>query len=506
MDVFVEIDNGKLKGYDGNGIKIFKGIPYAEPPIGDLRLNIPKPKGPWKGILNATKYKPVSPQPSPTTDFFPPPPQSEEECLNLNIWTPDCDNSKRPVLFWIHGGSHIYGSGRLLNGRSICRVGDVVLVSINYRLGPFGYLCIPGAPTNIGQLDQIAALEWVRDNIEIFGGDPNNITIFGESAGATSVCALMVMPKAKGLFNRAISQSSALQPNAFELSVRKTTANMILNELEISNDDLDAFRKRSVEDIIKGFVKAQQLAEENRTGLEFRPVVDNDTLPLHPVKAIQEGYAKEIELIIGSNLEEWRFWRVFEPKFEKYEELRIKKRITNSLRLNGEDEKILETIIKVYKESGKKSNLDMNIHDIHDAYMTDLIFRAPSIKFAEAQSKYQERTYMYMFNWKSPFQGGRYGAMHGMEIAFVFGGFWEDFYWTFPKKTKETEALSKNMMNYWVSFAKDGNPNFKNALEWPSYDANQRKTIIFDNTIEIIEDPLKAEREMWYSMNQWSHF
>lgn len=506
MDVIAEIKNGKIQGYDGDGIKIFKGIPYAEPPIGDLRLNIPKPKGPWEGVLNATKYKPIVPQPPPTTNFFPPLPQSEEECLTLNIWTPNCDNMRRPVLFWIHGGSHIYGSGRILNGRSISRVGQAVLVTINYRLGPLGYLYMPEAPSNIGQLDQIIALEWVHDNIESFGGDPDNITIFGESAGATSVCALMAMPRAKGLFKRAISQSSALQPNAFELSVRKATAKMILDELNIENNDLDGYRKLFVEDIMKAFMKAQQKAELNRLSLEFRPFVDNDSLPLHPVKAIQEGYAKDIDLIIGTNLEEWRFWRVFEPEFENYEESRIKKRITNSLKLNGEDEKMLETIIKVYQESGKINNLDMNLHDIHDAYMTDLIFRAPSIKFAEAQSKHQKNTYMYLFNWKSPFQGGRYGAMHGMEIAFVFGGFWEDFFWTFPKKTAETEVLSKNMMKYWVGFAKYGNPNFKDALKWPSYDAHQRKTIVFDKKIEIVEDPLKLEREMWYKMNQWSQF
>lgn len=506
MDIIIETKNGKIKGYEGDNVKIFKGIPYAEPPNGELRLDKPKPKEPWEEMLDVSDYRPVAPQPLPVTDFFPPPPQSEEECLNLNIWTLGCDSMKRPVLFWIHGGSHIYGSGRLLNGRTISREGNVVLVTINYRLGPLGYLYIPGAPTNIGQLDQIMALKWVRDNIEFFGGDPENVTIFGESAGATSVCTLMAMPKAKGLFNRAISQSGAVQAHGFEVSGRRATAEMILKELNLSNDDLSGYRELPVEDIIKAFMKAQQKAILNRKGLEFRPFIDNDTLPQHPIKAIQDGYAKDIELIIGTNLEEWRFWRVFEPKFEEYEELRIKKRITNSMKLQGEDEKKLDDIISVYKKSRKESGVEMNIHDIHDAYMSDLIFRAPSIKFAEAQSKHQKNTYMYMFNWRSPFEGGRYGAMHAMEIAFVFGSFWEDDLWTFPKKTTETEALSNNMMDYWVNFARNGNPNVNNALEWPSYDAESRKTIIFDKKIEIVEDPLKLEREMWYNSNQWSRF
>ncbi|UCE14674.1 MAG: carboxylesterase family protein, partial [Candidatus Heimdallarchaeota archaeon] len=228
-------ETGKIQGYIEDGAHVFKGIPYAEPPVGELRLNAPESKKSWNDVLVALEYMPVAPQPP---DNFPPSHQNEADCLNLNIWTPGCDNKKRPVLFWIHGGSHIMGSGRLLNGRDLSRKGDIVLVSINYRLGPLGYLYIPGAPPNVGQLDQIMALTWVHDNIELFGGDSKNITIFGQSAGATSVCALMATPKATGLFNRVISQSGAVQPQGFEISTRKTTAEMILKELNLNHDDL----------------------------------------------------------------------------------------------------------------------------------------------------------------------------------------------------------------------------------------------------------------------------
>jgi len=502
----IDTKTGKLQGYIEGGVHIFKGIPYAEPPIGELRLNAPKSKRPWNDVLKASDYKPVAPQPPPITDYFPPPPQKEADCLNLNIWTPRCDNMKRPVLFWIHGGSHIYGSGRLLNGRNISRRGDIVLVSINYRLGPLGYLYIPGAPPNIGQLDQIAALTWVRDNIELFGGDSNNITIFGESAGATSVCALMTMPKAKGLFNRAISQSGAVQPYGFELSGRKTTAEMILKELNLSNDDLDEYRKLPTEKIINALIKAQEKAFFSQKELEFRPYIDNENLPQHPIKAIQEGYAKDIELIVGTNLEEWRFWRAFEPKFEERDPTEIKKRLNNLISSTGEDEKKTEDIINIYKKSREDNSLSINIHEIYEAYMTDWIFRIPSIKFAEAQGKHQKNTYMYLFNWKTPFDNGKYGAMHALEISFVFGAFWEDYLFTFPKKTDETEALSEKMMNAWVSFAKTGNPNHTGIPIWPSYDIEKRNTIIFDKNIELWDDPLSKEREMWYEMKQWSQF
>jgi para-nitrobenzyl esterase len=409
-------------------------------------------------------------------------------------------------MFWIHGGSHIYGSGRLLNGRTLPRKGNIVLVTLNYRLGPLGYLYIPGAPPNIGQLDQIAALTWVRENIKYFGGDLNNVTIFGESAGATSICTLMAMPQAKGLFKRAVSQSGAVQPHAFELSTRKRTAELILKELNLENDDLDKFRKLSTEEIIKGFVKAQEKALLNREQLEFRPYIDGESLPQHPFKAIDDGFAKDIELLIGTNLEEWKFWRSFEPNFEEIGSTRLRKRIRKVLRASGGEEAKIPAIIEMYKKSREEINLSINIHEIYDAFMTDSIFRIPSIKFAEAQSKHQKNTYMYLFNWKTPFENGRYGAMHALEIAFVFGSFWEDFLFTLVKKTSETEVLSEKMMDSWISFAKNGNPNHTNIPTWPTYDLKKRRTMIFDNKIEIWDDPLSLERDIWFNMKPWSEF
>jgi para-nitrobenzyl esterase len=497
---------GKVQGYIEEGVHIFKGIPYAEQPTGELRLNAPVLKMSWDGVLEALEYGPVAPQPPPYQPLFPPPPQSEADCLNLNIWTPNCDNKKRPVMFWIHGGSHIYGSGNLLKGRELSRKGNIVLVSINYRLGVLGNFYLPGAPSNIGQLDQIAALTWVRDNIEYFGGDPKNVTIFGESAGATSVCTLLTMPKAKNLFCRAISQSGAVNPDGFEFSVRKTTTEMILAELNLSLEELEEFRSLPVENIIKATIKAQEKAFNTQTRIDFRPYIDGESLPKHPIKAIEEGFAKDIELIVGSNLEEWKFWRAFEPEFEKYDSSEYMRRIKAIINSAGEDEKNVDSLIKMYKKSREENNLSINLAEIYEACMTDSVFRIPSIKFAEAQSKHQKNTYMYLFNWKTPYENGRYGAMHALEIAFVFGSFWEDYLFTFPKKTLKTEILSKKMSDYWISFAKIGNPNFDSALRWPSYDIKNRKTMIFDNNIEIVEDPLNLERKTWFDMKQWSQF
>jgi para-nitrobenzyl esterase len=502
----IETRNGKIQGYIGDGLQIFKGIPYTEPPIGHLRLNTPEPKNPWEGVLEALEYKPVSPQPPPITSYFPPPPQSEEKCLNLNVWTPGCDDKKRPVMFWIHGGSHIYGSGQILNGRTLSQRGDIVLVTINYRLGPLGYLFIPGAPSNIGQLDQIEALKWVRDNIGFFGGNPDDVTIFGESAGATSICALMAMPKAKGLFHKAVSQSSVTNPDAFDFSVRKATAEALFEELNLKTDDLEGYRKLSVKNIIDALIKAQAKVLTSGNQLDFKPWVDGETLPEHPTKAIEKGFAKDIELLIGTNLEEWRFWRAFEPNFEDHPPDRIKKRIINLLTSIGEEENKLPLIIDTYKKSREDINHPINIHEVYEAYLTDSIFRISSIKFAEAQRKNQNNTFMYLFNWKTPFDNGRYGAMHAMEIAFVFGSFWEDFLFTFIKKTPETKVLSEKMMDAWLSFVKIGDPNHPNIPKWPSYDEKKRSTMVFDNKIEVWDDPLSKEREMWNNLNIWRKF
>ena len=409
-------------------------------------------------------------------------------------------------MFWIHGGSHIYGSGQILNGRALPTKGDIVLVTINYRLGPLGYLYLPGAPSNIGQLDQIEALTWVRNNIEYFGGNPDDVTIFGESAGATSICALMAMPKAKGLFHRAISESSVTQPHGFDISVRKETADAIFKELNLKNDNLDGFRKLPVEEIIQALIKATEKSFTSGTSLDFKPWVDGENLPQHPTKAIEKGFAKDIELLIGTNLEEWRFWRAFEPNFEETPPDRIEKRIIYLLTTIGEEESKLPLIIDTYKKSREEISLPVSIHEIYEAYMTDSIFRISSIRFAEAQRKHQQNTYMYLFNWKTPFDNGRYGAMHAIEIAFVFGSFWEDYLFTYVKKTPETETLSEKVMDAWLTFAKTGNPNHPNIPRWPSYDEKNRSTMVFNNHIEVWDDPLPKEREMWNEMKEWRNF
>ena len=296
----IETKSGKLQGYKNNCIHIFKDIPYAASPVGQLRFSPPVQREPRSGILDAIKYGPHCYQGyTPLENMFGKPEwESETDCLSLNIWTPSINNGNRPVMVWIHGGAFIVGGGAnpMYDGSALALGGNVVIVTLNYRLGALGFLNTPGVTANIGMLDQIAALRWVRDNIEAFGGDPNNITIFGESAGGISVITLMAMPSAKGLFHKVIAQSApVLDPKPAKISTKN-----LFRELGIKKGDIEALRQVPPEKIIDAQNKVlAKLEKEGRSELmNFRPRIDGDTLPIHPLKALKQGAGKNVDLLI----------------------------------------------------------------------------------------------------------------------------------------------------------------------------------------------------------------
>ncbi|MBY8985985.1 MAG: carboxylesterase family protein, partial [Candidatus Lokiarchaeota archaeon] len=387
----IEISSGKLQGYIDKGIEIYKGVPYAEPPIGELRFNAPEPKKSWSGVLEATEFSPVAPQPLSPFTPQPPPPQSEENCLTLNIWTPATDNKKRPVMFWIHGGSYKTGSADNYIGIPLANRGDVVVVVINYRLGPLGFLYLPDAPNfsvNVGLLDQIEALKWVKENIAIFGGDPENVTVFGESAGAGAICCLLGMPLAKGLFNRIIPQSGSASPLGYQTGRAILTAQKLMSLLEIEKDDIDSLRKISAEEIIKAQTKMDQQVLEGGTAfaLGYSPLIDKKTMPKHPLKAVLDGETKNIEVLHGTNKDEMRLWELWYPSLKDSEE--IFKRLNLMMKPMGQTEEKVREIISVYSEGRESPS------EIYSAIVTDSFFRVPSIRLAEMQSKNQPDTYM----------------------------------------------------------------------------------------------------------------
>jgi para-nitrobenzyl esterase len=489
----IETKSGKVRGYANRGVIKFKGIPFAEPPIGNLRFKPPVPIKPWEDIRDATKYSPVCPQPSSALEemFAEPFPQSEEDSLTLNIWTQKLDHKKRPVMFFIHGGAFRTGSGRALDGSRIALRGDVVVVSINYRLGPFGFLYMPDIPdtsANVGLLDMVAALKWVRENIIQFGGNPDDITIFGESAGAFAVHSLLATPSAKGLFKRAIVQSGYVTKFSCRPSAGIKIYETLTERLGIDKGDVESLRKLPYEKII------EKLASFENTGqdaLTFTPTIDKDTLPENPYHAVKSGFAKDIDLFVGTNLDETKMWNLWTPGGDNFTEKRLERRINGVMKLVNQDKIKSKELIDVYKKLRKTPT------DILDAINTDRQFRIPSIRLAEAQSQHNKNTYMYLFSWKTPWEGGKYGAMHALELSFVFGILLDRDIGIFPRKTEETLELSEKMMDAWIYFARSGNPNHNNIPELASYDQEKRATIIFDKEVKIVYDPYGSERTAW---------
>ncbi|MHA2006463.1 MAG: carboxylesterase/lipase family protein [Promethearchaeota archaeon] len=500
-NTIIDTNTGKVQGYIRRGVIKFKGIPYAEPPIGDLRFKHPIPKESWSGVRETTEFSPIAPQPPPISNLveYIPRKQSEAECLTLNIWTSGIEGELRPVMVWIHGGAFISGNGADFDGARLVLRGNLVVVTLNYRLGPLGFLYVPGVTANVGLLDQILALKWVKDNIQVFGGDPNNITLFGESAGSMSICALLTMSAAKGLFHRAIAQSGATHPADLKPSRRKEATEILMSNLSIKSGDIDELRRIPVEKLIEA--DPTRVPVETGEILSFDmavlgPVIEKNTLPIHPLERIKSGYASEIELLIGSNLDEAKAWTAMHPNFSNLDEQVLYSHIRRYLKGLGKNINNSERIVETYKNVSRERNL-VDTRDIFDAICSDYAFRVPSIHFAELQSKVQPDTYNYLFNWKSPMFGGKFGATHGLEVVFVFGRLPDKDLGFLPGKNKEIETLSNNMMDAWISFARSGNPNHEGIPEWPQFTVDRRSTMVFDIDSKVVNALFDEERAAW---------
>ncbi|MFW9825211.1 MAG: carboxylesterase/lipase family protein, partial [Candidatus Thorarchaeota archaeon] len=425
----VETTSGKVQGYIEEGTKIFKGIPYASSPIRDLRFSPPIPREPWNDIFMAKDFGPIAPQPlyfftydaqlreirKSVATSKPNLRQSEAECLNLNIWTPGIDNKKRPVMFWIHGGGFIFDSSadEKIDGLILARKGDVVVVSINYRLGPLGFLYIPGITANVGMLDQIAALKWVNDNISTFGGDPNNVTIFGESAGATAVVTLLAMPAAKGLFHRAIAQSYCF----YYVSNQEKGTKELISKLGLPTNDIKSLQKVPLDKIVDKFSEFMKEVVQRDEVESFVPVVDGKIVPDFPLNAVSRGFSSNIPLLIGTNKDEMTVNYYLLSSIPKINDDELLKSISKVLNKLGHNKGKAKQMIKIYKDENPK----VTLQDILYKFLTDLWYRIIAIRLAESQSKHQPNTFMYLFTWPSPDMEGKVGATHTLEIPFVFG-------------------------------------------------------------------------------------
>ena len=486
---------GEIKGVELEGCERYAGIRYAEAPVGARRFLPPVPAGPWDGVYDATSFGPSAPQVAPMAgavgvqrDLV-----TDEDCLFLNVYTPRADDGARPVLVWIHGGAYTIGSGDIYDGSSFARRGDVVVVTLNYRLGVLGWTpvdhldpALAGSGNN-GVRDQIEALRWVRDNISSFGGDPGNVTVFGESAGGGSVAAVICAPEADGLYHKAIIQSGA--PGFGRSIDPKGYTDGLLAALGRPDGGIDALRAATPDELVAAQLKVGNLELLGRdadhpvdaTGDGPHPTVDGVVVTRTFVEAIREKGERNVPLIIGTNVDEGTLFGMLLPNDVPQEEL------VRSLGPSaGDPQAVLDAVRAA--ATGRPPLVDL---------MTDAVFRIPSLRGADAQAATGVPVWVYLFSWRTPVFGGMLGATHALEIPFV----WDmvrDPAWSFLVGAEPPMALAEAMQDAWISFARTGRPEAAGIPEWPVYDPATRPTLELGDEIRVVDDPGRELREAWY--------
>jgi len=480
--VIAKIFQGKVEGLAKDGVLRFNGIPYAKPPVGALRWRPADAAEPWSGVRDAARFGNIAPQVQSAAEALigGTPGEQSEDCLYLNVTTPSLDG-KRPVMVWIHGGAFVTGAGSLgtYNGKYLSRRGDVVVVTINYRLGALGFLNLrdatdgklPGAGTE-GLSDQVMALRWVKENIASFGGDPGNVTIFGESAGGMSVGALLGMNAAKGLFHKVIPQSGAGHIGRRRESSARVAA-LLFDKL--GTRDPAALMTLPHTAILKA--QAEIIAEARSGGMPFAPTIDEALLPVRPIENIRNGSAAGAPILTGTTMEEWKLFTAARPKMRLMGADKLRHYTTN---LVGEDR--ADALLAAYEGSA---------FERWNAIMTDHTFAVPASRLLEAQSAHAP-VYLYRFDWRSPLLAGVLGSCHALELGFVFGTHNEKRAGLFFGSGANADALAAAMMDCWIAFARSGDPG------WPRYDATKRATMIFgDGDPHIVDGPDDARRAAW---------
>jgi para-nitrobenzyl esterase len=487
----VQTSGGAVRGTVRDGVHAFLGIPYAAPPFGPRRFAAPQPPERWDGVRSATEYGPTVPKPpyAPPYDVLLPEPQIPgEDCLNLNVWTPDPGASGLPVFVWIHGGAFVNGSGAVpvYDGTAFARDG-VVCVTINYRLGVDGFLQFADdGPANRGLLDQVAALRWVQENIAAFGGDPARVTIGGESAGAMSVGSLLSIPSARGLFRQAVAQSGAGH-HALTAATATRIGGYVAERLNVP-----ATREALAAVPVGQLIAAQQglaaevalMPDPGRFGevaanlMAFEPVIDGDVLPDLPIRAIAAGSARDVAVLVGANRDEQRLFLVPNGVVDMVTDQLLQLAVAG---YGLPADRALE-VYRAARPGGTPGDLLADI-------ATDWFFRLPAIRLAEAQAP-GGRAWVYEFSWPSPQFSGRLGACHALELGFTFDTLEHEAHGALMG-TAAPQELADAMHGAWVRFVTDGDPG------WAPYETRRRPVQDFGEKVQVVDDPRGAERALW---------
>jgi para-nitrobenzyl esterase len=487
---------GTLRGAELDGIHAFKGIPFAAPPVGPLRFRAPQPPARWDDVRDATAHGPASLQAeSPAAQLLAiTVAETSEDCLYLNVWTPSLEG-RRPVMVWIHGGAFVIGAGSqdLYAGEALARRGDVVVVTINYRLGVFGFLhgkTVPGssldATGNEAILDQVAALQWVRDEIAAFGGDPGNVTVFGESAGSISVAALLGMPAARGLFHKAILESGSANLIRGTEAARPVTE-MILDHFRLSAGEAGRLRDVPAADLLA----AQNEATPRTGGVSYSPVIDGDVIPRSPFEAVAAGETRGIPILIGSTADEMKLFAFMDPSIFQIDEAGLPGRVDVLTGGRGAE------TVGAYRAAREARGEPVTPFEIYEAIATDLTMRVPAMRLAALQASHTPDVYAYLFTHQSPMAGGVLGACHAIDLPFVFSTYGLEAMKALVGEGPEIEALSGRVMDAWVAFARTGNPSHEGLPRWPAYEPGRRATMLLGPECAVVDAPKELERAFW---------
>ena len=481
----VQTSSGPVAGSVEGALEVFRGIPYAAPPTGDLRFLPPSPVEPWAEVRDATEFGPACPQDPDPHEMAEGTPTSED-CLTLNVWTPSTSGDA-PVMVFIHGGGFTAGSTRdpWYDGANFARRG-VVFVTPQYRIGPFGWLDLSALGPEYatsgdnGLQDQITALRWVRENAAAFGGDPANVTLFGESAGAVSISALLGAPAADGLYDRVILESGTAGTIATkEWSQRVYRRFVELSEVETPSDILDLSTAQVLE-------TAREIYDTELSDTAFHPLVDGQVVPDLPMHRIASADGPSVPIVIGTNLDEARYWLYYIPELDRLP-LRFYRPWLESLVGDRADEVIADYRTERPELDEAQTGMGMS---------GDVAFRMPAIRMAEAFADRGVPVWMYLATVTSPDLDGRMGSPHAIELPFVFDNLAAAGAPEFVGDDPRNPALADALQELWVGFATTGVP----VSTWPRYDATSRSTLIVDHQLSVVDDPCRAARAAWGSM------